>query len=43
MRTLLHILAHISICYERFFDIIEFMCRFTIELQLRPKMKQFER
>ena len=28
--------------YRRFFDIIEFMCRFNIELQLRPSIKQFK-
>ena len=36
------ILTYNSIRHERFFDIIEFMCKFTIKLKLKSKIKQFE-
>ena len=38
-----HTSPHISMRHRRFFDIITYMCRPTIELQLRPKVMQFER
>ena len=38
-----YILTHNSIRYKRFFDIIEPVCKFTIELQIKSKIKQFER
>ena len=34
--------THSSMRYKRFFDIIELVCRFIIELQIRSKIKQFE-
>ena len=43
IQTLLHILAHSSMRHEPFFDIIEFMWRSTINLQLKSKIKQLER
>ena len=39
---LLHILSYNSIRHRRIFDIIEFICKFTIELLLRSKMKQLK-
>ena len=40
--SLLHTLTHNSIRHRRIFDIIEFVCKFIIELQMRSKMKQLE-
>ena len=37
------ILTYNSIRYKQFFDIIKFVCKFTIELQIELKIKQFER
>ena len=42
MQTLSHILTHNSIRYRRFFDIIEFVYRFIIELPLRFSITQFD-
>ena len=41
--TLLHISSHNSMRYRQIFDIIEFMYKFTIELQLKSKIKQLKR
>ena len=38
-----HMLSYSSMRYRQIFDIIEFVCRFFTELQLRSKMKQLKR
>ena len=43
MQTSLHILTHNLIRHKSFFDIIEFMCKFIIKLQLKSKIKQLKR
>ena len=43
VQTSLHTLTHSSIRHKPFFNNIESMCRFIIELQFEPKIKQFER
>ena len=40
--TLLHILKHNSMRYQQFFDIIEFMNKFIIELKIKLLLMHFK-
>ena len=42
MYLLLHMLTYNLIRYQRIFNIIESMCKFIIELQLKLSIKQFD-